>query len=667
MSKRAAIVFLAAMFLLAAAAPAWSAQRTVLAEMFGHKFCGYCPPASDALTQLRGEWGTDQMFFLYYRIHPADPYYIPEASSRAAKYGVGGTPHTVFDGFEEYVGGPPNVYDIYAPIVEAHHNIPSPVRIHTAGVIGETDGWVTAQFVAEDTLDYGTLRAQFVIYEDIDEDAPATVRDMLPGADVVMSAPGDSVEITKNFTVDAGWGENLNLAVILETKTGDPYVLNAQLIPDMYDVVIRESDRYAAEMPLLQEVRFYTSVKHTGMVADTVLLDISVDFPGAQWDWFYEYCIMGSGECWWDPHPIHMEPGQVESVYVRIWDLVGTHRDIGYVTFSATSEGDPTKSASETYAVFGDMHSVLLVDDDGGDSLETYMETALVDTGYPPVVWDASTEGRPSLAHLSSYRTVVWTTGDSDATQIDAGDEANLGGYLDQGGTLLLASRDYLSSRAGPTTFTTDYLHIDSWQSNTPGYIMTGVPGDAISDGMTLGLLGGPFPADDSDTVYPLAPADSIFYCPYGPKGLKVAADGYQAVLLAFPFENVKVVNTPPSNQKSLVRRVMEWFVPYTGVDDGPAAVETKLALGQNFPNPFNPTTTIRFSVPSGAPNVRLTIHNVNGRVVKTLVDSPLAAGPHAVTWDGTNGRGRSVASGVYFCRIEAGGDVRRMKMALLK
>jgi len=295
MNRHTAIICLAALFLLTAAAPIWSAQRTVVAEMCGHKYCGYCPPASDALTQLRDEWGTDDMFFLYYRMHPADPYYIPESASRAAKYGIGGTPHTFFDGYEDYLGSL-NVYNAYSSIVTSHHSVPAPVRIHTIGVIGETSGWVTAQFVAEDTLDYGTLRAQFVIYEDIDEDAPATVRDMLPGEDVVMSAPGDSVEITKNFTVDAGWGSNLRLAVLLETASGDPYVLNAQLMPPAYGVAINESDRYAAEMPLLEEIRFYTSVEHTGMVADTVLLDIEVDFPGVEWDWFYEYCIMGSGD-----------------------------------------------------------------------------------------------------------------------------------------------------------------------------------------------------------------------------------------------------------------------------------------------------------------------------------------------------------------------------------
>ena len=83
------------------------------------------------------------------------------------------------------------------------------------------------------------------------------------------------------------------------------------------------------------------------------------------------------------------------------------------------------------------------------------------------------------------------------------------------------------------------------------------------------------------------------------------------------------------------------------------AEVPEQFALEQNFPNPFNPETTIRFTLDHSA-RVRLTVFDVVGRVARPLVDAPMAAGSHQVLWDGRDARGRSVASGTYLYRLEA-------------
>jgi hypothetical protein len=89
--------------------------------------------------------------------------------------------------------------------------------------------------------------------------------------------------------------------------------------------------------------------------------------------------------------------------------------------------------------------------------------------------------------------------------------------------------------------------------------------------------------------------------------------------------------------------------------------------LEQNFPNPFNPVTTIFFSIPRGE-NVELCIYDVAGRLVKTLIDGvPMERGRHHATWDGSNDAGRTVSSGVYFTKLSAGDGVADTKMVLLK
>lgn len=90
------------------------------------------------------------------------------------------------------------------------------------------------------------------------------------------------------------------------------------------------------------------------------------------------------------------------------------------------------------------------------------------------------------------------------------------------------------------------------------------------------------------------------------------------------------------------------------------------LALHSNVPNPFNSTTTITFELP-GERHVRLEVFAVDGRRVATLLDARCSAGQHAITWDGRSYTGRRMASGSYFCRLTADGQVLTQRMTMLK
>jgi len=85
-----------------------------------------------------------------------------------------------------------------------------------------------------------------------------------------------------------------------------------------------------------------------------------------------------------------------------------------------------------------------------------------------------------------------------------------------------------------------------------------------------------------------------------------------------------------------------------------------------NYPNPFNPTTTIRYSV-AAADEVSLAVYNTRGQMVKTLVSGPATVGAHEVIWDGRDDAGRACASGVYFCRLKTSAAQQTRKMLLLK
>lgn len=88
--------------------------------------------------------------------------------------------------------------------------------------------------------------------------------------------------------------------------------------------------------------------------------------------------------------------------------------------------------------------------------------------------------------------------------------------------------------------------------------------------------------------------------------------------------------------------------------------------LFDNYPNPFNPTTTIGFSIPS-AQNVDLVIYNLKGQRVRTLLNGETPGGTHSVVWDGLDDQGRPVSSGVYLYRLNSGAYIQSRKMMLMK
>jgi hypothetical protein len=101
------------------------------------------------------------------------------------------------------------------------------------------------------------------------------------------------------------------------------------------------------------------------------------------------------------------------------------------------------------------------------------------------------------------------------------------------------------------------------------------------------------------------------------------------------------------------------------------AGVQGKLPeqwkLERNYPNPFNPTTRIRYEVPAPGGQVRITIYNVQGQVVRRLVNREHAPGFYQESWDGRNDSGLGVSSGIYFARMHAPEFVKTIKLLLLK
>ncbi len=111
---------------------------------------------------------------------------------------------------------------------------------------------------------------------------------------------------------------------------------------------------------------------------------------------------------------------------------------------------------------------------------------------------------------------------------------------------------------------------------------------------------------------------------------------------------------------------VVECDPQFTTSSEGSDAAPGVFALGQNLPNPFTATTSIPFTLDETGP-VTLRVYDALGRQVVTLVEGEFAAGSHSATWNLTDATGRTVSSGTYLYRLEAGGRALTQRMTVLR
>ena len=184
--------------------------------------------------------------------------------------------------------------------------------------------------------------------------------------------------------------------------------------------------------------------------------------------------------------------------------------------------------------------------------------------------------------------------------------------------------------------------------STPDGLKLKSIAGDSIS---------GPLPLD-SLTTYDL-PGDSGFNRVFAvfPERREYQTTPVAGLNFAYPGNDYDFSHI--IHHMSLRMTDGSW-VPVTGYRD-----VQEIRLTQNAPNPFNPSTTIRFALPEEG-HVQIGIYDLTGRYVRTLIDRTVSAGNHAVRWDGRDSTGRTAASGVYIYRLTThrGTQTRRMLLA---
>jgi len=153
-------------------------------------------------------------------------------------------------------------------------------------------------------------------------------------------------------------------------------------------------------------------------------------------------------------------------------------------------------------------------------------------------------------------------------------------------------------------------------------------------------------------------------------RGREIATDGSGNIVLTGDFGGTATFGDTTLTSAGSQDIFIAKLDLVTGIEEE-FVLPKSFNLSQSYPNPFNPSTTIEFSVPVNS-NVRLTIYNLLGQVVTTLVNEEISAGNYSVIWNGTNKNGFQVSSGVYLYKMKASGNngnsySETKKMVLLK
>ncbi|MCK9996601.1 MAG: hypothetical protein KAH56_10045, partial [Candidatus Krumholzibacteria bacterium] len=309
--------------------------------------------------------------------------------------------------------------------------------------------------------------------------------------------------------------------------------------------------------------------------------------------------------------------------------------------------------------------------------------------------------GRAGHLMLQDYDDILYTCGDLGVNTIangdydnDAGDDVGtLTNWLDIGGKDMFLTGDDLASdlsQTGPAslTFLEEYMGVSLVTDNVRPYISNqttplvstvGGSGNPVFYSLSTWIaFGGCAGINTFDGVQSRGPAVRLaeFTGPYTyPYSAATLNRVGTSRVISMPVDLMYIYTDPYSwhpgpsiaDRSRILHDVLNFFGIYghvyvVGTDLPGITFQTS-----NYPNPFNPSTTIKYSLPR-AGHFKLSVFNVRGQLVKTLIDGPRPAGEdQTIVWDGADNLGSAAASGVYFYEARAAGEVKIGKMTLLK
>jgi hypothetical protein len=645
-------------------------DKKSVVERFTNASCGPCATINNAWynATTASLVNSDAISHIIYNVWwpgSNDPMYLlnlADNTTRTNYYGVGAVP-------DIYVNGN-NIGTTQTALTNAVNNGNSeysPFKIEiTQGGYSETliEAIVKITRDPNDNTTFGSnVRLQFGITEkrvvfgnppgsNGESEFFSVCRKMLPDANgsiITIPAPGEFIEMTLQYVPTTAFLQAVNLdsvrfvAFIQDHSTKEFYqsamqevIQNyvAEILPTSPDVIADNTTN----------AEFTTVIRNIGLMSDMYYINTSLD---GQTGWEGEYSTDNGTFAFGETDSLEVAPGDSATINVSINPngLDGS----GTTTVGFSSKNNPGYTGSTVlHNVTTTGVEVLVIDaseEDYGSLVSNSLDNVYTGT-YGLVLRNAVN----ASVDLSHYHAVTWSAGNEPAAFYPE-EVTALEAYLDGSGNLFINGQNIGSDIFEPggqsqfaQSFYNDYLHASYEANNGPAFILKGVDGDPISDGLL-------FVIDDiyersTDVISPIdSDGTPIFNFLNNPEvnSIKVSTTTNRIVYLGIGFEQI----SDEVIRDTLMARSIDWLtenVVVGGVEEN-NSMPHSYSLDQNYPNPFNPSTIITYSVAQESPI--------------TIVKEP---GFYSVSFDALG-----LSSGVYIYQMRAGNFTSVKKMSILK
>ena len=356
----------------------------------------------------------------------------------------------------------------------------------------------------------------------------------------------------------------------------------------------------------------------------------------------------------WNAYGLEIDPGNANIVYVTWNDYMLT----GNISVSENGGGNWEErgwndigfyfikaSPNPPYPVYSTPENTFKVSYDHAQTWKAIYPAFL----YFPISI-AFVKGNDSTIYVGTYKKGVWVSKDNAATW----DSLGLGGYKGE--------KRIAVNPIDPNIIYTAVEGYDLFKTENGG-----VEWRALDNGLTGKQFTRLLLSNKNPSQLFLSTSDSGLFVTNN------AGNSWQRLTAIPQNANVAALAFDEQNGRLFFSLLNEPYVYIVDVDSIFASVENRrrgtpndFQLFQNWPNPFNPVTTIGFELPANE-HVRLEIFNINGRFVRQIVNATLSAGSYTFFWNGKNELGRQMSSGIYYYRLKAGKYVNVKRMVLLR
>ena len=602
-----------------------------------------------------------------------DPMYLANTTGNAARinyYGINGVPDYVLNGKDK--GWSTN--NLTADFMEDHASnmgLESPIYLKVNSTI-ENDSLkvdVTIKVLGDvshtDLVLHTAITEQMVIYPEApgtngEIDFPHVFRKFCAGHNgdqIPILTIGDSLDYSYNIEMDTLWSaDSVNVVAWVQSKSSRQVLQTASDLFS-YNIVASSSgiDLLESNSTKIRSYNIENYLEEEINIRVKTVINQNIE----NWD----YTLI-TNNIPFDSLDVSLSPGSIFNFDFSL----NTNATSGIIDIDIIAENlDESKpyQSSTNYTGALIMGNILIVDDDGGEDYDQNFTNYFENEEKIYTKFDVNALAKVQEAiEITNFEYIFWNLGNESPT-LENNDATLIQDYVDGGGNFFIAGQDLgydiheVTKQSKPRFLYSIYFDA-SYISNTDSSDqILSVPGNPIIDGLTFEL----------NDVYPLSPdaiqskrGNSIPILKYSNSDnaamlVNIREEG-KIAYLTFGLEQI----SSEEIRNTILNSIIYWFDTPTNVDNEiNRNIPAKYALDQNFPNPFNPSTTITYQIKDEG-KVQIKLFDVLGREIKILVNETKQPGFYSFSYDAKN-----LNSGVYFYSIKVNDFMSTKKMILLK